>query len=186
MANEAILPFTHLHTTKRTFLAAYLECGLMRQAARNCGIDISNHYHWKRTDPAYVEAFTEAHNIVAELHEEEASRRALGWDETRYTNDGTAYTLRKYSDTLLIFRLKALKPEMYRDSYPHDKGQDISELLKAVLLELHRHQENLQAIPAEFSPRAPSPPAPLYQLPAPPSPDDDARGAAPSEERRPW
>jgi hypothetical protein len=103
------------HPKKRAFLTAYAACGLLTQAAHIAGCERRSHYHWKN-DPDYAEAFALARDMVADLHEDEASRRALGWDETRYTDDGTPYTIRKYSDTLLIVRLKALKPEEYREN----------------------------------------------------------------------
>lgn len=104
------------HAKKRAFLVAYAQCGTLAKAAEIAGCDRKSHWHWKRQDPAYAEAFQFAREMVADLHEDEASRRAMGWDETRYAEDGTPYTIRKYSDTLLIVRLKALKPNEYRDN----------------------------------------------------------------------
>src|SRR5262245_15480452 len=165
---------------KRAFLAAYARVGTLTGAATQARCDISSHYVWKKTDPAYLTAFQRAQEMAADCLEDEASRRALGWDETRYSIDGTPYTVRKYSDTLLIFRLKALKPELYRDSYPREQGQDISDLLKAVLLELHRQQEQSQAIPAAYQALEVAKPA----LPPPPLPEED--DGRPREDRKPW
>jgi len=121
---------------KRAFLAAYAAVGTLTGAAKLARCDISSHYVWKKRDPAYVAAFTRAQALAAETLEDEATRRAMGWEETHYTAAGTPYTVYKYSDTLLIFRLKALKPEVYRDHHAPDSGQKISDLLQAVLLEL--------------------------------------------------
>ena len=162
-----------LNPKKRGFLAAYARCRLLTAAAKLAKCDISSHYDWKRTDPAYVEAFERAQAMVADLHEEEATRRALGWDETHYASDGTPYTVRKQSDTLLIFRLKALKPEVYRESYK-SQHQEISELLKAVLLELATVRDGQQpatpVLEAEFQPWTPA--SALPPLPAPDEPDE--------------
>src|SRR5215831_2548107 len=103
------------HPKKRAFLVAYAQCGMLTKAAEIAGCDRNLHYHWK-ADRVYAEAFALAQTMAADLHEEEATRRAFGWDETRYTNDGTPYTIKKFSDTLLIVRLKALKPDQYRDN----------------------------------------------------------------------
>ena len=46
------------------------------------------HYYWKRTDPDYAAAFEEAQQMAGELLEEEAMRRALGWEETHYSARG--------------------------------------------------------------------------------------------------
>src|SRR5215510_4844316 len=148
-----LAPFMAFHgTKKRAFLLAYAKLGVLQKAADACQIDVTNHYHWKRTDPAYLAAFADAQEMAADLHEDEASRRALGWDETRIGENGTPYTIRKYSDTLLIFRLKALLPDKYRD---HGKRHehDLSDLLKAVLLELQPPRE------------APTPEPPALEVP---------------------
>ena len=54
----------------------------------------------------------------SQLHalETEADRRAVeGWDEPKF-HEGQPYTVRRFSDTLLIVRLKAACPERYRDN----------------------------------------------------------------------
>jgi len=73
-----------------------------------------------------------------------------------------------------------------------DQGQEISDLLKAVLLELHTQREHAAAIPADYQPlprpaltRLPPPPAPEDKEPCPwetPSP----REPQPWEKPRPW
>lgn len=108
--------FGHItHQKKRLFLTAYVQTGLLSQACLIAGCERKSHYYWLK-DPDYAAAFAEAKTMVADVFEEEASRRALGWDETRYTDDGTPYTVRKQSDVLLIVRLKALKPQEYREN----------------------------------------------------------------------
>src|SRR5262245_51127814 len=101
MSNDALdtlpAPFHKIrHEGKRALLAAYMKCGFVGEAAESAGYDRTIHYHWKKSDPDYAAAFEVAHDVVIGLYEDEASRRALGWDETRYTNDGEPYTLRKY------------------------------------------------------------------------------------------
>lgn len=164
------------HPKKRAFLAAYALCGHVGQAARDAHCDYSSHYIWRKQDPEYLAAFEEAREMAADVHEDEATRRALGWDETHYTAKGQPYTVRKYSDTMLIVRLKALRPEKYRENLRQDDRQDISELLKAVLLELVDRQP-LQA-PAREVEWAPLPPvAPHHAsgraLPAPPGVEEE-------------
>lgn len=111
-----VSPFSEIkHPKKRAFLVAYSQCGMMTKAAEIAECDRNMHYHWK-ADPDYLAAWQRAREMAADLHEDEASRRAFGWDEERYTADGTPYTVRKFSDTLLIVRLKALKPDEYRDN----------------------------------------------------------------------
>ena len=176
--DTALSPFDNIrHAKKRAFLAAYAECGTITGAVESACCDRTSHYHWLKTDPDYVEAFHLAHEMAIDAHEDEASRRALGWDETRYTDDGRSYVIRKYSDTMLIFRLKALRPEKYRETAKRDERQDISDLLKAVLLELADRSQARDVTPeADWAPLPPGerqangarPP-----LPAPPDVEEE-------------
>jgi hypothetical protein len=165
-----------LHPKKRAFLVAYASCGRLQEAATIAACDRDSHYKWKATDPLYQEAFARAKEMAADLHEDEATRRALGWDETRYADDGTPHTVRKYSDTLLIVRLKALKPDQYRDTNKRDERSEVSELLKAVLLELAERQHTRNVTPeAEWAPLPPRSRLPQEPtaLPPPPEPDEE-------------
>jgi hypothetical protein len=109
--------FTKIHhPKKRAYLAAYAATGRHDEALRIAEVDRSLHYIWKSQDPDYAEAFALAKEMSADLHEDEATRRAMGWDETRVAENGTSYTIRKQSDTLLIVRLKALRPDVYREN----------------------------------------------------------------------
>lgn len=105
-----------LNPKRRAFLAAYAECGMLTKAAELADCDITSHYHWKE-DKLYYAAFLRAREMAADRHEDEATRRAFGWEEERLDAEGTPYTVKKYSDTLLIVRLKALKPEEYRENF---------------------------------------------------------------------
>ena len=76
----------------------------------------SSHYRW-RSDPEYREAFELAEEDAADVLEAEARRRAVegvekpvGW----YKGEPGG-SVREYSDVLLIFLLKGLRPERYRD-----------------------------------------------------------------------
>lgn len=57
--------------------------------------------------------------------EQEARRRAVdGVEDFRLDRDGGEHTFRRYSDTLLIFLLKAKRPDVYRERYEHEhRGQ---------------------------------------------------------------
>ena len=65
-----------------------------------------------------------------------------------------------------------------------DQGQEISDLLKAVLLELQRQQEPAPALPGAFQPVPPSPAHP--QLPPPPAPEETGERQPWQEEPTPW
>src|ERR1051326_3014907 len=104
---------------QRRFLRAYSSCGQVAEAARCAGINPDTQYHWLKSDAAYVRRFREAQPGVAQLIVDEATRRAFDGIRTpvRYKGqpvivDGKPLYKHQYSDTLLIFILKTLKPEL--------------------------------------------------------------------------
>jgi hypothetical protein len=176
-SSDGYEPFRKVsHPQKRAMLEAYAECATIGGAAAASDCSRRIHYHWLNTDPDYAEAFKVAHEMAIAAHEDEASRRAMGWDETHYAADGTTYTIRKYSDTMLIFRLKALVPDRYREAARRDERSDVSELLKAVLLELVDRQHAREGATPVVD-WAPVPPEvrepPRLGLPAPPDVEED-------------
>jgi hypothetical protein len=104
------------HASKRAFLVAYARCGKVGIAAEAAGIHRSSHWVWMRDDDAYADAFADAHESYIESLEAEADRRAVaGWDEPVFHNGEVVGAKRRHSDLLLIFRLRALRPDVYRE-----------------------------------------------------------------------
>ena len=110
-------PFNHIqHPKKRAFLAAYAHLGLVTRAARAAKIERTSHFLWKRDDPEYAAAFDVAQEIAAEALEDAAVTRARdGLDRPVFHKGKICGYVREYSDTLLIFTLKGLKPEKYKE-----------------------------------------------------------------------
>ena len=155
--------FRHItHLKKRTFLAAFAECGTVTHAAEIAGITRRMVQYWKKDDPEFAEAFRIAEEKAADRLEQEARRRAIeGVSEPVYHKGEVVGTIQKYSDTLLIFLLKGARPEKYRERVtqeitgkgggpieasiraevaqltPEERKQRIDELLKK------REQENV-------------------------------------------
>ena len=105
------------HPAKRAFLSAFAYCGRIRRAALEAQVNWRMHYHWLRADPAYAEAFEQAKGLAADFLEDEAIRRATEGVQRAVYYKGTQVgeeTL--FSDTLLIFMLKGMRPEKYRDT----------------------------------------------------------------------
>jgi uncharacterized protein YycO len=110
---------------QKAFLAAYAECGTILHAAKAAKITRETHYEWLRSDEAYKERFEEARKEAVEYLEREARRRAIeGTRSKKFTKSGDPivdpetgkqYEELEYSDTLLIFLLKANAPEKYRE-----------------------------------------------------------------------
>lgn len=107
---------TSAHLKKRALLAAFAEGGTILHACRAVGVGRRTHYGWMASDPAYAEAFADAREQAADALEAEARRRAVeGVEEPVYQGGKQVGTIRRYSDTLLIFLLKGARPEKYRD-----------------------------------------------------------------------
>ena len=105
------------HAKKRAFLAAYAELGNITAAAAAADVSRSMHYTWLERDRRYAAAFAQAHEMVGDHLEAEARRRAVeGWDEPVYYQGQVVGSIRRYSDTLLIFLLKGARPEKFRDN----------------------------------------------------------------------
>ena len=112
-------PFPSIpHKKKRAFLHAYAKSGTVKAAAEAVGLSRRMHYHWMKADPAYAAAFAEAQEQAADTIEAELVRRAVeGVEEPVHYRGQRVDMVRKYSDVLLIFLLKGLRPEKYRDNY---------------------------------------------------------------------
>jgi hypothetical protein len=114
---EKTVADAHLSPQQRAFLAAFRKTGNVRLACGAAKVGRSSHYRWLNQSPAYREAFAVAKEEVADLLEAEAYRRAVegverpvGWYKGQ-----AGGSVREYSDTLLIFLLKGLRPEKYGD-----------------------------------------------------------------------
>lgn len=84
---------------KRLFLEAYAEMGNITHACKASAVPRRTFYHWTEHDEAFAAQVREAEIEAVESLEREARRRAI-----------------RGSDTLLIFLLKAARPDKYRDN----------------------------------------------------------------------
>jgi hypothetical protein len=98
------------------FLAAIRDTGNVRLAAQAAGIDRTTPYVTARRDPAFAAAWQAAEQDAIDILEATARKRAL-----------------ESSDQLLMFLLKAHRPERYRDRLE-------------LRLELRREAERLAAM----------------------------------------
>ena len=112
-------PFSEIqHPKKRAFLAAYSLLASKLRASQAVGIDKSLIYtpNWLN-DQQFQDALEVAHRMALDVLEDEVTRRAVegveepvGW----YKGEPGGY-VRRFSDTLLIFRLKGELPEKYAE-----------------------------------------------------------------------
>jgi hypothetical protein len=101
---------------QKTFLAAFKITGRIDSAAKAAGVDRSSHYDWLREVKGYRELFEAAIAEAADALEDEATRRATeGVLEAHYYQGKPVGARRVYSDGLMMFLLRGLKPAKYRD-----------------------------------------------------------------------
>lgn len=123
----------------RGFLASLCDLGNVRLASEAVSIERKTAYRLREADPDFATAWDAALDQAADLLEEEARRRAydgvrrLKFDRGKpimvpvigddglmvRDKDGNVemvpYIEHEYSDTLLIFLLKGIRPEKYRE-----------------------------------------------------------------------
>lgn len=111
------LPLTDLTPKKKArFIEEYRERGNVLLSAKAACVGRALVYYWLSADPKFQDDFNEAREEATDTLEEEARRRAVDGVETPFnTKDETIY-LQKYSDTLLIFLLKANRPAKFREN----------------------------------------------------------------------
>lgn len=97
------------------FITAYLQLGTIHHACLDIGLTRQAHYEWLE-DEGYALLFAQAQEAYKERLEREADRRAVqGVDHPVIYQGEITDTYKEYSDNLLMFRLKKLDPDGYRD-----------------------------------------------------------------------
>ncbi len=129
---------TKLNSKSRDkFLDELRRSGSITQAAKRAAIGRRTAYIWRDDDPDFAEAWEDAKQEYCDDLEAEADRRAREGVPSHlyFDKDGNIVgEVRRYSDTLLIFRLKALRPEKYRDPPQGIDPRVIQVFLQQVLL----------------------------------------------------
>jgi hypothetical protein len=98
------------------FFAALENAHAVGAACRAAGYAIASVYRWRSEDPAFAAHWREAIEMAGDLLEEEADRRGRdGIDQPVFYRGKEVGQKRRYSDPLLLARLKAMRPEQYRD-----------------------------------------------------------------------
>jgi hypothetical protein len=161
---------------KAAFLGHYRLVGNVTKACELAGIgNRTRIYEWQQADDTFAHQMAEARVQAIELLEAEARRRAYdGWAEPVYQRGVQVGTVTRYSDNLMMFLLKGLAPETYRDrldvraittSEVQDTlTEDQREGIRAILLRLDPAQ--LPQLPLLDQPEG-EPDAPLGPLDQP-------------------
>jgi hypothetical protein len=146
---------------KEKFLAAFADCGVVRKAAEQVGINERTHRWWLSKSASYRKQFKLAEERAIQAMEAELHRRAvLGSEEPVFFQGQQVGTTRRYSDILLIFLLKSKRPDVYRD-YRETKvtGGLNNSLTVTVVHELHDSPAALPP-PTSYTPALPPAPNP--------------------------
>jgi len=109
--------FSKFPLKKRRVLERYAETGSISMASQHAGVSSWTHLKWKAKDRSFAAAHEDALTIAMDVVEHEARERALkGRLEPVYYAGKPCGAIRRYSDTLLMFLLKAARLEKYRDN----------------------------------------------------------------------
>lgn len=116
---------------KEVLLARLAEHGNVSRACKEAGCGRSTAYELRERDPDFDRRWLDAIDAFADDLESEAVRRGRDgtttpkWHRTGTDEHGKPvferHDIRTYSDALLLARLKAIRPELYRESYDTDK-----------------------------------------------------------------
>jgi hypothetical protein len=115
-------------------------------------------YRWRRNDLDFGARWSRALTMAGDLLEEEADRRGRdGVDVPVFHKGEASGTKRKYSDSLLLARLKAIRPELYREriTVPGPQNQPLTVVLRDFSLEdvARRYAQGEHVDLATVSPR---------------------------------
>jgi hypothetical protein len=123
---------------QQAFLASYVQSANILTSCNEIGIDRSLIYYWQEHDEQFMLQFNRADAEANLMIEAEIKRRAIdGWDEPLVSAGKRVGTVRKYSDTLLIFLAKARMPK-----YREKQQLDINTNVKAVEIYKVRMPDN--------------------------------------------
>ena len=113
---------------RNTFLKALRSSGNIGHSCRKARVNRTTAYRLKARDPLFAAKWETAIEDSVDVMEFEARRRAVkGTDKPVFQKGEQVGVIREYSDTLLMFLLKANKPDKFRDNF--DAMKLVGELL---------------------------------------------------------
>ncbi len=99
------------------FLQVLARTGSVKAACAAVGISRDTAYKYRHNSPAFAQRWDNLQADFVEVLEAECDRRALkGTLEPVFYQGAKVGHVRRFSDVLLMFRLKGLKPELYREN----------------------------------------------------------------------
>ncbi len=102
-------------TKQDIFLEEFAKHGNVTYACKAAKINRSTLYRWKENSDRFLLLYNQTFEEAKDNIRHEIYRRGYeGWEESQFSAGKRMGTIRKYSDTLLIFHAKMLMPE-YRE-----------------------------------------------------------------------
>lgn len=102
---------------RERFIATLRDTANVRAAAQAAGVDRKTAYRWRDVSKAFAQQWDEALEDAVDTLEAAAMRRARdGVAEPVFWQGGKIAEVRKYSDVLLMFLMKAHRPKKYRET----------------------------------------------------------------------
>lgn len=112
-----------LKKRKAAFLVSLEETHQVIVAAAAIEVPRSTVYEWRAGDVAFAAAWADVIEASTQVLEREAFRRAAeGTDKPVYHQGELVDTYKEYSDVLLMFLLKARRPDVYRETHKLELG----------------------------------------------------------------
>lgn len=116
---------------KEQFLTALSSVGVVRYACKMASVTSQTAYIHRNDDPEFRARWDDALEQAIQVLEEEARRRAVvGVRRPVFQSGKLVGTVTDYSDTLLIFLLKAQRPQKYRDNHKVEISTPAGESVK--------------------------------------------------------
>ena len=135
---------------KEIFVATLAKSPNVSAAAKKANINRQYAYVERGRDDDFAAAWDSALEVAVDDAEAEMWRRAVNGTLKPVFHQGKKCgSVREYSDTLLIFALKAHKPEVYRETVRNDNRNfdiDISKLTDEQLNRLASGEDILQVL----------------------------------------
>lgn len=115
---------------REQFLKALRVHGNVSYAARSARITRQYVYEVQKSDPDFAEQWKDAQDEASDGMEKAAWDRAVkGTKKPIYAGKEHVGDVREYSDTLLMFLLKAARPEKFRERFDHSHHSPDSKAL---------------------------------------------------------
>ena len=133
---------------QQQFLTALVMTGIVSDAAKAAGINRSTVYRYRAQHKSFAEDWDHAKDDATDRLAGVAIQRAVnGIEEVRYFKGEPIGTVRRYSDQLLMFLLRAYRPHVFwlkslrADQKDHDDHRETRQSLIAKMATLDREDD---------------------------------------------